>query len=237
MVHGGLAMEQETMNEESKGLFDWFSSAEPDAVETAPAPEDDMWAEASDKIAPAVNPMISGIMQAHSKRMDLDYEDSTENALKFATFVGLVENSGETYGGNQPEEGKEASSAQGLYQFLDDDSKGQSAWQTGLNRTEKYLGKQGWISDTYEYGKGGVNLASRNQQTAVFLADLLEQKGSDAHMKPILEGNTDGWIESYLKLHYKGKPTPATIKHAQEVFDSKVYNQNDKSIKWDFTGA
>jgi hypothetical protein len=210
-------MENQT---EESSLFDWFTSSEPPVAEVVNTPEEDAWEEVNNTVVPEVNPMIGGIMKAHSNRMEVDYEDSTENALRFATFVGLVENSGQTYGANVPEEGKEQSSAQGLYQFLDDDSQGQSAWQTGLNRTKKYLGPQKWIGDSYEYGKGGVNLATRNQQTAVFLADLLEQKGSDALMKPILEGNVDGWVEAYLKLHYKGKPTPATLKHAEEVYKS-----------------
>jgi len=205
---------------EAKGLHDYFTSEDEIPMDTDITPEDEAWGEVVDTVTPSINPMIKGVLSAHTARMEMDEEESTENILRFATFVGLVENSGHTYGGNIPEEGKEASSAQGLYQFLDDDSGGQSAWQTGLNRAKKYLGPQEWISESYEYGKGGVNLATRNQQTAVFLADLLEQKGSDSYMRPIMEGKTDGWIETYLKLHYKGKPTPATIKHAEEVFNS-----------------
>ncbi len=200
-------------------LWNWMSSSE-EIPEEIPTPEDNLWEGVANQVEPVVNPMIRGVMAAHSTRMGLDKTSATSNALEFATFVGLVENSGQTYGANTPEEGKEQTSAQGLYQFLDDDSLGQSSWQTGLNRTRKYLGPQDWITESYEYGKGGVNLATRNQQTAVFLGNLLEQKGSDAYMRPILEGNRDSWVDSYLKLHYKGKPTEATIKHVNEVYDS-----------------
>jgi len=213
-----------TFNKITQGLYNYFTSSEQSPTQLDNSPEDDMWDEVTKDISPAVNPMIGGIMKAHSKRMGTDYDESTENALRFSTFVGLIENSGQTYGANIPEEGVEQTNAQGLYQFIDDDDKGQSSWQTGLNRAKKYLGPQDWISESYEYGKGGVNLATRNQQTAVFLADLLEQKGSDDYMRPILEGDTDGWVDTYLKLHYKGTPTPATIKRAEEVY--KLMNIN-----------
>lgn len=167
---------------------------------------------------PKVNKHIASIVKSHSTRMGIDYDKAVNSALRFSTYVGLVENSGKTYGGNIPEEGKEASSAQGLYQFLDDDSKGQSAWQTGLNRTRKYIGKQDWISKSYEQGRGGVSLATRNQQTAVFLADMLEKKGSDKYMKGILEGDSDNWVAAYKELHYRGKSTEASLKNATNVW-------------------
>jgi hypothetical protein len=217
-----------------QGVYDFFSPTDEEQPNTAPQGEG--WDEVANSIVPEVNPNISGIMKPHAARLGVDYDEAIDNALGFATYVGLVENSGETYGENVPEKGKKQTSAQGLYQFLDDDSKGQSSWQTGLNRTQKYLGQQEWISDTYEYGAGGVNLTTRNQQTAVFLADLLEQKGSDKLMKGILEGDMQSFVDCYLKLHYKGKPTAATIKHAEDVFKSKSYLDDTKSIRWNFTG-
>jgi hypothetical protein len=167
---------------------------------------------------PKVNKHIASIVKAHSTRMGIDYNDALKNSLRFATYVGLVENSGKTYGRNRPEEGKEQSSASGLYQFLTDDAKGQSAWQTGLNRTRKYTGKQDWISNSYEHGIDGVELTTRNQQTAVFLADMLEKKGSDKYMKGILEGNSDNWVGAYKELHYRGKATEASLKNANTVW-------------------
>ncbi len=169
---------------------------------------------------PVVNEHIATIVKAHSNRMGVDYDTALENALSFATYVGLVENSGKTYGRNIPEKGKEQTSASGLYQFLTDDDVGQSAWQTALNRTKKYVGNQDWISKSYEYGIEGVELTTRNQQTAVFLADMLEKKGSDKYMKGILEGNRDNWVGAYKELHYRGKATEASLKNANDVYNS-----------------
>jgi len=180
---------------------------------------------------PVVNEHISTIIKAHSARLGVDYKTAIDNALKFSTYVGLVENSGKTYGRNVPEKGKEASSASGLYQFLTDDEMGQSAWQTALNRTKKYTGQQDWISKSYEYGKDGVELTTRNQQTAVFLADILEKKHSDKYMKGILEGDRSNWAAAYKELHYRGKTTPAAMKNAEEV-----YKQEVESTEWQYTG-
>jgi len=167
-------------------------------------------------VSPDINPYIQTVLDAHINRLGVEPEEARKNALEFATYVGFVENSGETYGRNIPEEGKEASSASGLYQFLTDDSKGQSALQTAINRTKKYVGEQPWLTEAFD--KGEVEGLTRNQQTALFLGDMLEQKGGDEYMKPILEGDRSKWVSAYKKMHYRGNTTNATNERADKIF-------------------
>jgi len=175
-------------------------------------------------ISPDINPFIQKVLASHTVRLDIEPEAAQTNALAFATYVGQVENDGETYGRNVSEVGAVGSSASGLYQFLTDNSKGQSALQTAVNRTRKYTGETDWLKDAFDTGE--VEGLTRNQQTALFLGDILEQDGSDELMKPILEGDRSRWKEAYLKLHYKetkDKPaTEATIKRADDIY--KMFN-------------
>jgi hypothetical protein len=116
----------------------------------------------------------------------------TKNIDEFTNKVAEIESSG---GKNTT---SKISSAKGIFQFLTE-GKG-NAFQTGLNRLERHLGKSEWIKKAREHND--PNLLSKDQQKALFLANLYEQKGTDEYLKKISEGNSLAMAEAYSKFHH-----------------------------------
>lgn len=116
----------------------------------------------------------------------------TENIDVFTNRVAEAESSG---GKNTT---SKISSARGIFQFL---TKGEgNAFQTGLNRLERHLGKTDWIKEARKHND--PNKLSEDQQKALFLANIYEQKGTNNYLKKIAEGNNLAMAEAYSKFHH-----------------------------------
>tara|TARA_Y100000385_G_scaffold280795_1_gene332523 strand:- start:543 stop:1112 length:570 start_codon:yes stop_codon:yes gene_type:complete len=90
------------------------------------------------------------------------------------------------------------SSAKGIFQFL---TKGDgNAFQTGLNRLERHLGKTQWITEARKHND--PNSLTKDQQQALFLANIYEQKGTDSYLKKIAQGDNVAMAEAYGKFHH-----------------------------------
>jgi len=152
---------------------------------------------------------IETLVTIHARRLKVDPDVALVNALSFARIVGRLENDGKLIGNNIPQEGKEASSAKGLYQFVRD------SVGPALNRVEKYVGA-GWIQEAREHKD--ANRLKWNQQTLMFLGDMLEKRGSDKYMRRVLQdiSDTDAVRDAYYVLHHTN-PDEATKKRTEGI--------------------
>ena len=118
------------------------------------------------------------------------------------------------------------SSAAGDFQFkmlTGDGNKEGSAFQTGLNRIENRYNKENitipnWVKEAKEHND--PRKLTYEQQEELFLINLYEQKGSDALIKAMLNGDMEKAMQLYAKFHH-----------------TKMNVVNDKVIKQKFKKA
>ena len=154
-------------------------------------------------------------------------EDSKSNLQKFITAVRSVEsNSGtDTY--------NKSTTAAGDFQFkmLTKDKydkytiKKGSAFQTGLQRIENlYKAKNqtipSWVKKARKHND--PRKLTYKQQEELFLINLQQQKGSDALIKAMLDGDMDKAMELYARFHH----TKLNVVNDEEVKRkfNKAYN-------------
>ena len=119
------------------------------------------------------------------------------------------------------------STAKGKFQFLD------GSFITGLNRlsAEKldnfgepikgdyvYFEKNKlpeWIGKAFEHLD--VAQLDNDQQTALFLANLHQQNGTNVLFKKISEGDMQAKVDMYIKHHHKG-----IIENGERIYNSEV---------------
>jgi len=126
--------------------------------------------------------------------------------------------------------GNKTSSAEGFFQFLTDDSKGQSSLQTAIKRTKKYFGnrKIDWMDKVAK--TGDVMSLSYEQQMLLAIGDLMEKKGSDDLWLKFFKAKTDNELaqakrEIYSKLHHtdtQGKNAKAIAKNMNTIESWKI---------------
>ena len=174
------------------------------------------------------SPLAETLMTKHLNRSGMEGLDSTKarNVLyDFALKVGRAESSGDPKVKNRPLEGKEASSATGLYQFLVGTEGGQSALQTAVNRAKKRIDAP-WLDEVFKTGK--VEDLTPDQQTVLFLGDILEKEGSDKLIKSLLDPNASekeqkkAMYKIYLNLHH--------TKKEGEAWDPKILDNANREI-------
>jgi hypothetical protein len=140
----------------------------------------------------------------HAARLRVDYTTAKKNLGRFAKFVGKVENEGKTVGNNPN------STAEGLYQFVEKSIK------PAINRLKRHIGNQPWMKEVVK--TKDVNSLSREQQTLMFLANMLEQDKSDKLMKKVMEGDLDAFREAYKIFHHTD-PDLATLRRIDKLIE------------------
>jgi hypothetical protein len=148
--------------------------------------------------------MLKYIVEKHAERLGVDKEKAYGHAMLFSILVGIMENNGKLQGSNPN------SSAKGLYQFI--------AGSVGpaVNRLKRIVGHAPWMDDVLEHKDTGR--LSWEQQTALFLGDMLEKAGSDYLMEQVLRhGDPNSMIQAYYILHHTN-PDEATKRRAHRVF-------------------
>ena len=161
------------------------------------------------------------LINFHLDRLDIEDKESATFNLKnvFMPTVLEMESSGDYKAVNIPQEGKEATSAKGGFQFV------AGSVLPALNRLERRIGKQDWGKELRQH-KDASKL-SPEQQQLLFMADMLEKDGSDQYMTKVMQGDKKGSMEAYYKLHHTA-PDEATIRRANQVF-GEVYKGDDMS--------
>lgn len=177
------------------------------------------------------SPLAETLMTKHLNRSGMKGLDSTRarNILyDFALKVGRAESSGNPKARNKPLEGEEASTATGLYQFLvgnADKGKDNSSLQTAVNRAKKRIDAP-WLDEVFKTGK--VEDLTPDQQTVLFLGDILEKEGSDKLIKSLLDPNASekeqkkAMYKIYLKLHH--------TKKEGEAWDPRILRNANREI-------
>lgn len=177
------------------------------------------------------SPLAETLMTKHLNRSGMKGLDSTRarNILyDFALKVGRAESSGNPKARNKPLEGEEASTATGLYQFLvgnADKGKDNSSLQTAVNRAKKRIDAS-WLDEVFKTGK--VEDLTPDQQTVLFLGDILEKKGSDKLIKQLLDPNASekeqkkAMYKIYLNLHH--------TKKEGEAWDPRILKNANREI-------
>jgi hypothetical protein len=149
------------------------------------------------------------IVERAANRLGIDPAVAFANAIKFAKLVGIAENSGKLQGENKPQKGKEKSSAKGLYQFVDD------SVVPAKNRLERV---------GLTVSKINPNDMSWEEQTALFLADMLEKDGSDKFMRGVLgSSDSNSMANAYLVLHHTNPGDKKTYERTKEIFYGDIY--------------
>ena len=116
--------------------------------------------------------------------------------------------------------------ASGMYQFIETEDN--NSLTTGLNRLSAtkedgsyvYFDKlPEWINETKKHKD--VTKLNKDQQTALFLANLHQQEGTNDLFKKISEGDMQAKVDMYMKHHYKnikGKYAADVSLHAEKIF-------------------
>lgn len=142
------------------------------------------------------------VITKHAIRLGLPIGSSILNMEYFATKVGLIENNGKPVGNNP------TSSAEGLYQFID------GSIEPAINRVCRTIPREPWMDEVIK--TKSMNSLSRDQQTLMFIADILEKKGSSKYTKSIMEGDRTAMVQAYFVLHHTN-PDEATRKRAERI--------------------
>ena len=105
-----------------------------------------------------------------------------------------------------------------MYQFLTDNTNGQSSLQSAVNRTKKYVNEP-WLDEVYK--TGNIKDLTKDQQTLLFHGDIFQKTAQvdgkkvpglgDNLMKGVLTGDKNSMLEGYKILHHTN-PDKATLK-------------------------
>lgn len=142
----------------------------------------------------------------------------TKNLNDFIEIIAKVE-SDQKIDARNP-----TSSASGEFQFVD------SAVDTGINRglRNSELANQEWFTEFQEHRD--ITKLSREQQTAFFLQDMLERKGTDKVLNNVIDNfDYDTVKDFYFGTHHTD-PDEATIKRFNKIA-SPYFDQNNVKKK------
>ena len=157
-------------------------------------------------------PLTNNILKVIEENADIEINDNIKN---FINETAQAESGGSE---NPLTTKSEYSSAGGKFQFLDD------SFTTGLNRLSAkkedgsyvYFDKLPlWVEQAQNHKD--VTKLDNDQQTALFLANLHQQNGTNVLFKKISEGDMQAKVDMYIKHHHKG-----TIENGERIYNPKV---------------
>lgn len=124
------------------------------------------------------------------------------NLLDFAHTVRVMESNDNGFARNPN------SSAAGFYQFVN------GSLPPAQNRVKRYDSNFPTFNHITDYDK--------EQQTALFLADLLQKEGTDPYFKSIMEtGDNEAASQLYGKYHHTN-PDTATLERMDKIFNNAL---------------
>lgn len=151
----------------------------------------------------------------------MDERIAFRNMILFADIVGLIENDGKLKGTNRPQKGKKGSTAKGLYQFVD------QSVPPAMRRLRRHVDYD-WVRED-----ANPNDLTWNQQTMMFIADVLEKKGSDKLMRRVMEdaNDTEAIKQAYYQLHHT-KPDANTKKRTERILSAGLRKYLEEVNRW-----
>jgi len=140
------------------------------------------------------NPEYNKLLNIHLDRLSIDSkETATQDLNELSDFILESESDGDFNAANPN------SSARGGYQFI------KGSVGPAINRLEKYLGPMPRFDEVRK--TGDVRSLSSEDQTLLFMADILEKKGSDELINKFLNADNrkdkqNAAYEIYTVLHH-----------------------------------
>jgi len=140
------------------------------------------------------NPEYNKLLNIHLDRLSIDNKEiATQDLNELSDFILESESDGDFNAANPN------SSARGGYQFI------KGSVGPAINRLEKYLGPMPRFDEVRK--TGDVRSLSSEDQTLLFMADILEKKGSDELINKFLNADNrkdkqNAAYEIYTVLHH-----------------------------------
>lgn len=161
-----------------------------------------------------MNEDMKKLIEFHLNREGMEVGVSKEEATHnlhnvFMPTVLEMESSGNYAASNN------TTTAKGGFQFVE------GSVQPAINRLSRRIGMKPWMEEAIQH-KDASKL-TKEQQQLMFMADVLEKDGSDSFMKKVMEGDKQGSMDAYYKLHHTA-PDDATKKRAEMIF-GEVYGK------------
>lgn len=154
-----------------------------------------------------------GFLNKQFDRMNISEDqrkDYLDNLYGFSQSVRQIESD------NNPMAAAGTTSAKGVYQFTDD------SVDTGRNR----MRNMGFDEDYIGSIKANPQEWDDEQADAMFLANMFAQKGSDALLSKIGQGDAQARQDAYYKFHHTA-PDEATINRVNKLMPA---NQVDETM-------
>tara|TARA_R100000152_G_C6654233_1_gene94995 strand:- start:41 stop:619 length:579 start_codon:yes stop_codon:yes gene_type:complete len=160
-----------------------------------------------------------GFLNKQFDRMNISEDqrkDYLDNLYGFSQSVRQIESD------NNPMAAAGTTSAKGVYQFTDD------SVDTGKNR----MRNMGFDEDYIRSIKANPQEWDDEQADAMFLANMFAQRGSDALLSKIGQGDSQARQDAYYKFHHTA-PDEATISRVDKLMPvnqvDKIMNDYNKS--------
>jgi hypothetical protein len=161
------------------------------------------------------NIMFNNVIERLGVKPD-DQEKAYTNLEKFAELTRNTESSNDYTVKNKAVRGKEATTAKGAYQFVDD------SIVPALNRLKRLIGEQPWMTDLRK--SNDIFSLTNRQQDLLFFGDMFEKTVDkktgvgDKLLKKIMKGDKEAMLQMYKKAHHTGKLPPEALKNARRNF-------------------
>ena len=151
-----------------------------------------------------MNSETTKVLRYHCKRLGINYPINAAPLERFSYLVAKMESDLDTQAKNP------TSSAKGMYQFID------GSIQPAINRVRRALGDAPWLASLEIHGD--IRKFGPDKQTALFLGNILEMKGTDpAIMNIAMTGDVGVMKQLYAEKHHT-KPDEATLTRMDLVF-------------------
>jgi hypothetical protein len=163
-----------------------------------------------------LTPITNNILSVISSNADIEIND---NVRDFINETAQAESGGEE---NPLVARNPLTNAMGKFQFIE--SENNDSVTTGLNRLSAtkedgsyvYFDElPSWVEEARNHKD--VTLLDNDQQTALFLANLHQQVGTNDLFKKISEGDMQAKVDMYMKHHYKKDDDNVRL-YAEKIF-------------------
>ena len=164
-----------------------------------------------------LTPITNNILGVISENADIEIN---ENVKDFINETAKAESGGEE---NPLVARNPLTNAGGKFQFVESETN--NSFTTGLNRLSATKGDGSyvyfddelppWIEEAKNHKD--VTLLDNDQQTALFLANLHQQVGTNDLFKKISEGDMQAKVDMYMQHHYK-KANDDVRLYAEKIF-------------------
>jgi len=163
-----------------------------------------------------LTPITNNILSVISSNADIEIND---NVRDFIDETARAESGGEE---NPLVAKNPMTNASGKFQFIE--SENNNSFTTGLNRLSAtkedgsyvYFDElPSWVEEARNHKD--VTLLDNDQQTALFLANLHQQVGTNDLFKKISEGDMQAKVDMYMKHHYKKDDDNVRL-YAEKIF-------------------